>query len=115
MNIPAAKLESTLARYNYFARQKEDPDFCKEFFTQTIDTPPVYWGKEKLYVHCTLGGIEIDQHARVLDPAEHPLPGLYAAGETTGGIFGQDRLGGMSMSNALVMGRKAGRSAAIRL
>ena len=115
MNIPAAKLESTLARYNYFARQKEDPDFCKEFFTQTIDTPPFYWGKEKLYVHCTLGGIEIDQNARVIDPAGHPLPRLYAAGETTGGIFGQDRLGGMSMSNALVMGRKAGRSAAMSL
>ena len=39
--------------------------------------------------------------------------GLFVAGEVSGGIFGTDRLGGASMTNCLVMGRSAGKNAAI--
>ena len=41
------------------------------------------------------------------------MPGLICAGEVSGGIFGSDHLGGASMSNCLVMGRRAGKNAAI--
>ena len=41
------------------------------------------------------------------------MPGLFVAGEVSGGIFGTDRLGGASMTNCLVMGRRAGKNAAI--
>ena len=112
MQIPASVLRETLERYNRFARQKSDPDFGKTLFTQTIDTPPYYWGREKLYVHCTLGGIAVDSRSRVLDASGRPIEGLYAAGETTGGIFGRDRLGGMSIAGAAVTGRIAGFEAA---
>ena len=42
---------------------------------------------------------------------DHPLPGLYAAGEATGGIHGKDRLGGNSLVDAMVFGEIAGREA----
>ena len=59
----------------------------------------------------TLGGIHTDAYARVIGRDGAPVPGLYAAGETAGGIFGMDRLGGLSMMSCLVFGRLAGRCA----
>ncbi len=115
MGIPAEVLGRTMARYNRYARENRDPDFGKTTFAQTIDTPPFYWGREKLYVHCTLGGLVVDGSARVLDAQKNPIAGLFAAGEVAGGIFGADRLGGMSLAQAAVLGREAGRSAALSL
>lgn len=56
--------------------------------------------------HYFLGGIGIDGHART------NVPGLYAAGEVTGGLFGAARLGGSAMADTLVFGCIAGREAA---
>ena len=43
-----------------------------------------------------------------------PIAGLYAAGEVTGGVHGNFRLGGNGLTDAFVFGRKAGQSVAIR-
>lgn len=56
--------------------------------------------------HTWLGGLQIDTDGRT------PLPGLWAAGETAGGIHGGNRIGGSALSSALVFGRLAGREAA---
>lgn len=98
----------------WFVEKKQgyDPATGKKIFTQTIDTPPFYYGVEHIYVHTTLDGIRTDDEGRVLKADGSPLPGLYAAGETVGGIFGTDRLGGAGLSNCLVMGRVCGRNAA---
>ena len=58
------------------------------------------------YAHASNGGIRIDCQA------ETGVPGLFAAGECTGGMHGADRLGGLSSANGLVFGLQAGRSAA---
>lgn len=108
MGIDPTVLISTLTDYNIAARSGFDAVTGKRVFTQTIDTPPYYWGEEKLYAHMTLGGIHTDACARVLGRDGMPVPGLYAAGETAGGIFGIDRLGGLSMMSCLVFGRLAG-------
>ena len=63
-------------------------------------------------MHFTCGGLAIDTHARVLDRSGNPIPGLFAAGETTGGIHGKDRLGGNSLIDCFVFGRIAGEEAA---
>ena len=63
-------------------------------------------------VHSTLGGLKVDERARVLDQDNMPVPGLYAAGEVAGGIWGEDRPGGAGLLTALVLGRIAGREAA---
>ncbi len=55
----------------------------------------------------TTGGIRIDEHGRTT------VPGLYAAGEAAGGIHGANRLGGNSMPDIQVFGRRAGAAAAL--
>lgn len=107
-------LRRTLARYNKAVAEKKDADFGKTVFLQTIEKPPFYWGKEVLSVHNTLGGISTDTACRVRKVGGGVIEGLYAAGETAGGIFGRDRLGGMQMTACFVMGRTAGREAAQR-
>ena len=112
MGMEAAVLEQTLRRYNRAVRDGRDPDFGKTVFTQTIDKPPFYWGRETIYVHTTLDGVASDENAAVTDAQGRAIPGLFAAGETVGGIFGTDRLGGAGLANCFVMGRAAGRGAA---
>ncbi len=58
-----------------------------------------------------MGGIQVDEKARVLHADGSPVPGLFAAGEAIGGVHGQNRLGGSSLLEAVVFGRIAGRSA----
>ncbi|MDA0239581.1 MAG: FAD-dependent oxidoreductase [Proteobacteria bacterium] len=55
--------------------------------------------------HTWLGGLEIDIDGRT------PVAGLWAAGETGGGIHGGNRIGGSALSASLVFGRRAGRAA----
>ncbi len=59
-----------------------------------------------LYAHASNGGLRIDQQGRT------SVPGIFAAGECTGGMHGADRLGGLSSPNGLVFGMRAGRNAA---
>jgi fumarate reductase (CoM/CoB) subunit A len=56
--------------------------------------------------HTWLGGLKVDADGRT------PVTGLWAAGETAGGIHGGNRIGGSALSAALVFGRRSGRSAA---
>ena len=112
MKIPESTLRKTLDDYNCTARgQKADP-FGRTLFTQTIDTPPYYFGAERLGIHLTSGGIVISPRAEVLDTRSQPIPGLFAAGETTGGLHGVRRLSGNALTDAFVFGRIAGREAA---
>ncbi len=63
-------------------------------------------------VHYCIGGLRIDQKARVLDKNGNPIKGLFAAGEVTGGLHGNKRLEGSGIAESFVFGRIAGRSAA---
>ena len=62
--------------------------------------------------HTSLGGVVVDADCRVLDTAGRPIPGLFAAGEVTGGLHGRNRLGGNAGTEVLVFGRIAGAHAA---
>ena len=62
--------------------------------------------------HTSLGGIVIDARCRVLRADGSPIPGLFAAGEVTGGVHGANRIGGNAGTEVLVFGRIAGESAA---
>lgn len=115
MDVPVNPLRRTISEYNEDAAKGLDRRFGKRIFTQAIDSPPYYWGREAVYVHMTLGGLAVSSEARLLDRRGMPIPGFWAAGETTGGIFGRGRPGGMSLITCLVQGRDAGRAAAERL
>ena len=60
--------------------------------------------------HHTMGGLVVDEKRHVLDASGKPIPGLYAAGEVTGGIHGGNRLGGNALTEILVSGRIAAAS-----
>ncbi len=57
--------------------------------------------------HHTMGGVKVDTQRHVLDAEGNPIPGLYAAGEVTGGIHGGNRLGGNAIVEIFVSGRTA--------
>jgi succinate dehydrogenase/fumarate reductase flavoprotein subunit len=68
----------------------------------------VYVGRVTPAVHFTMGGVVIDEHARVVDGNGEVIKGLWAAGEVTGGVHGENRLGGSSLLECVVFGRRAG-------
>lgn len=112
MGIVPAELQKTLERYNSFVKTGKDLDFGRKVFTQPIEKPPFYWGKERLLVHGTLGGVKTDTKAQVLRTDQTAIAGLYAAGEIVGGVWGHDRLGGTALMTGIVQGREAGKNAA---
>ena len=75
----------------------------------------VYVGKITPVVHFTMGGVAFNDKAQVLGEDGEPIKGLYAAGEVTGGLHGDNRLGGSSLLECVVFGRTAGRQAAAAL
>ena len=80
-------------------------------FSTPIDTAPYYAAARVPTVHHTMGGVRINVNAQVLDENGNVIPGLYAAGEVTGGIHGSNRLGGNALTDTVVFGRIAGESA----
>ena len=66
-------------------------------------------------VHHTMGGIQINTRAQVMDLNQKPIKGLFAAGEVTGGIHGACRLGSCAITDCLVFGKIAGRNAALEI
>jgi fumarate reductase flavoprotein subunit len=62
-------------------------------------------------IHYTMGGIKINERTQAIAKNGKPIPGLYAAGEVTGGVHGANRLGGNSTVETVVFGRIAGREA----
>ena len=60
-----------------------------------------------------MGGLKINADAEVLDTQGNVIPGLYAAGETTGGVHGGNRIGGNAVCDFVVFGRIAGNNASV--
>ncbi|MBQ2597124.1 MAG: FAD-binding protein, partial [Oscillospiraceae bacterium] len=63
-------------------------------------------------IHHTMGGIKINEDAQVIDTEGNVIAGLFAAGEVTGGVHGNNRLGGNAVADFTIFGRIAGTSAA---
>ncbi|MEE4453704.1 FAD-dependent oxidoreductase [Novosphingobium resinovorum] len=115
LELPAARLATTVERYNALVRLGHDEDYFKpSAMLQPVAQGPYYAAHIRPGIICWTGtGIRIDTEARVLGADDRPVPGLYAAGETTGGMFGQCyAAGGASIGNAVVFGRIAGANAA---
>ncbi|WP_242693929.1 flavocytochrome c [Proteiniclasticum aestuarii] len=87
-------------------------EFGRTLFMHKIDTAPFYAGKRVPTVHHTMGGIKITPETRVVDVNGVVIPGLFAAGEVTGGIHGANRLGGNALTDVNTFGRIAGAQAA---
>jgi succinate dehydrogenase / fumarate reductase flavoprotein subunit len=96
--LPAEQILRKLPSMHHQFKELADVDITKE---------PMEVGPAQHYV---MGGIEVDP-----DTAESLVPGLFAAGEVSGGMHGSNRLGGNSLSDLVVFGRRAGMGAAAYL
>lgn len=113
MRLPPKTLQETVEAYNRSVRSKIDPlGKNPRELRHEIKTPP-FWGcYAAMTVHYTMGGVRISSKAQVLREDGTLIPGLWAAGEVTGGIHGVNRMGANGVNDALVFGRIAGLSAA---
>ena len=114
IGVPAADLETTLNRYNTYQKEGVDKDFGRSAtgMTASLETAPYYAVRVTPAIHHTMGGLSVNTNTQVLKADGTPIPGLYAAGEVTGGLHGANRLGGNGVADIVVNGRLAGIAAA---
>ena len=117
MNVPAAELKKTVARYNELVAKKHDDDFGKRSVLLTpIVKPPFYAGRLASSLLAMSGGLHTDPTLHVLDKDHNPIPGLFVAGAAAGDYFGSGDYPticpGMNHGRCLTFGRLAGIMAA---
>ncbi len=105
-------LADEIAKYNSYVDTGVDLDFGKVKIGEKIDVGPFYATVRTPSIHHTMGGLEINAKAQVLDKNGLVIPGFYAAGEVTGGIHAGNRVGGNALPDIIIFGRIAGASAA---
>ena len=111
--VDAENLKKTLSDWNQYCADGEDKEFNKRGDLIPIsEEGPYYMLVSKPAIHHTMGGIAIDPETHVLDTDGNVIEGLYAAGEVTGGIHGNNRLGSCAIADIIVFGRIAGENAA---
>lgn len=109
--IDAAELEKTVAKYNQYANDGKDLEFNKRGKLTPFEAKgPFYIMKAVPAVHHTMGGVKIDENARVINTKGEVIKGLYGAGEVTGDIHGTNRLGSDAIADITVFGRIAGQN-----
>lgn len=103
-------LKRTVEKWNEFCKTQKGDEFgrmsCEE--GNKLPKGPYYASVMTPSVHHTMGGLVIDEDTRVLNKAGKPIPGLYAAGEITGGIHGTNRVGCNAVPDALIYGTISG-------
>ncbi|EGZ77926.1 Flavocytochrome c [Neurospora tetrasperma FGSC 2509] len=106
-------LQKTFQTYNAIAEGKQKDPWGKKFFHNLpVDiNDDFHVSIMEPVLHFTMGGIEINDKAQVLNSEQKPFEGLYACGELAGGVHGANRLGGSSLLGCVVYGRVAGDSA----
>ena len=111
MGVDEAAFAETMNTWNGYVEAKNDPDFGRTSFANKLDTAPYYAIKVTAGVHHTMGGLKINTNTEVLNENGEVIPGLFAAGEVTGGVHGANRLGGNAVADFTVFGRIAGAAA----
>lgn len=110
-DINAENLVATMADYNEGIKNNTDK-FGRSTAMVTMEEGPWFILVGVVSVHHTMGGVEINELAQVINTEGNIIPGLYAAGEVTGGVHGNNRVGTCAISDITVFGRIAGQSAA---
>ncbi len=112
LEIDPTVLSETLNTWNAAVASGTDAQFGRTTGMESdLSTGPYYAVKVSPGVHHTMGGVAIDVNARVLTAEGEVIPGLFAAGEVTGGIHGGNRIGGNAVTDIVVFGRVAAESA----
>ena len=112
LGVDPATFAATMETWNKAVADQKDDEFGRLSFASALDTAPYYAIKVSPGIHHTMGGVKINTNAEVLTEAGEAIPGLYAAGEVTGGVHGANRLGGNAVADIVVFGRIAAQNAA---
>ena len=113
ISIDAVALEYTIDEYNKAVLAKHDSEFERNpaSMERTISKAPFYAIEVEPAIHHTMGGLKINSKAQVLNKKGKAIPGLFAAGEVTGGVHGAERLGGNAVADICIFGKIAADSA----
>lgn len=109
MGVPADQLKDTLDTWNSAVKNNKDTEFDRTTgMDNDLSGAPYHAIQIAPGIHYTMGGVKINTNTEVLDKDGKPIPGLFAAGELTGGLHGQNRIGGNSVAEIIIFGRQAG-------
>ncbi|KAI5305090.1 hypothetical protein KEM56_005334 [Ascosphaera pollenicola] len=117
-HLPNA-LETIKSYSRNISTSTPDPFGRASFGSWTLDpesvdeSTPITAGRITPVIHFTMGGVTIDSDTTVINTEGDKIKGLWAAGEITGGLHGDNRLGGSSLLECVVFGRRAGNEAAM--
>ena len=114
MEVDEATLQETLDTWTASCEAEKDEEFGREGFDALLTDmshAPYYAVKIAPGIHHCMGGVKINTEAEVIGTDGAVIPGLYAAGEVTGGVHGGNRLGGNAVADFVVFGRIAGENA----
>ena len=111
--LPLDELKATVDRYNGLAAAGRDDDFGKRPELMTAITEPPFYALRMQSMLCvSVGGLNVDVNSQVLSEDRTPIPGLYAVGNTAGGLFGVDYneapVPGVSLGRCVTFGKLLG-------
>ncbi|MGT2715981.1 flavocytochrome c [Streptococcus respiraculi] len=113
LNVSEENLKKTIENWNTSVEAKNDAEFGRTTgMDRNISKAPYYAIKVAPGIHHTMGGLKINTNTEVLNKEGQAIPGLYAAGEVTGGVHGKNRIGGNAVADIIVFGRQAGEQSA---
>ena len=124
LDINPEELQKTIETYNESVQEGDfnptalDGKHTKGIFppksnwAQEMDSPPYLGYAVTCGITFTFGGLKIDSNTQVQDNSDMPIPGLFAAGELTGGLFFNNYPGGSGLMSGAVFGKIAGENAA---
>lgn len=110
-DLDRENLKKTIEKFNKDSENGKDTLFNLRRLGFKIEKAPFYCLKAVPAVHHTMGGLKINKEAKVLNTKAQEIDGLFAAGEVTGGIHGNNRLGSVSIADITVFGIIAGTNA----
>lgn len=115
--MDAQALENTVTTYNTFVQNGKDEEFGRaaEYLTKEIGEGPYYLVEQKPRFATTMGGLVVTTNLEVKNTSDTVIPGLYAAGETVGGVMGDDSPSGANNGWALTSGKLAAEAIAAAL
>lgn len=113
IEIEPKSLQTTLDQWNKIVQEKGEDEFGRSTgMDNDLSQAPYFAIKVAPGIHHTMGGLVINTDAQVLNEDQKAITGLYGAGEVTGGVHGENRIGGNAVADIIVFGRQAGAKAA---
>ena len=113
IKVPADTLKQTIDTWNQDVANKKDPEFGRSTaMNYDLTKAPYYAIQIAPGIHHTMGGVKINTNTEVINTKGEVIPGLYAAGEVTGGLHGNNRIGGNAVADIVIFGRQAGNQSA---